>query len=95
VWGQTDHKSNGKGIMGCIKQIMQPKVSHIKKMSNNHSHKKSNEDKLMMFQYLRKLKPFAITAGQHHDHFLDIALSRTTINMRNFFKWLQKHKKQI
>jgi hypothetical protein len=67
-----------------------------KKMSNNHSHKKSNEDKLMMFQDLRKLKPFAITAGQHHDHFADIALSPTsTINMRNFFKWLQKHKKQI
>jgi hypothetical protein len=50
----------------------------------------------MMFQDLRKLKPFAITAGRHHDHFPDIALSPTsTINMRNFFKWLQKHKKQI
>ena len=89
--GKHDYKSNGlhqanhagKGIK-------------YKKMSNNHSHKKSNEDKSMMFQDLRKLKPFAITAGQHHGHFPDIALSPTsTINMRNFFKWLQKHKKQI
>jgi hypothetical protein len=40
-----------------------------KKMYNNHSHKKSNEDKSMMFQDLRKLKPFAITAGQHHGHY--------------------------
>jgi hypothetical protein len=65
-------------------------------MSNNHSHKKSNEDKLLMFQDLRKLKPFAITASRHHNHFLDIALSpNSTIKMINLFKWLQKHKKQI
>jgi hypothetical protein len=65
-------------------------------MSNNHSHKKSNEDKLLMFQDLKRLKPFAITAGRHHNHFPDIVLSPTnTINMINLFKWLQKRKKQI
>jgi hypothetical protein len=65
-------------------------------MSNNHSHNKSNEDKLLMFQDLRKLKPFAITAGRHHNHCPDIALPQTTTtNMINFFKWLQKRKKQI
>jgi hypothetical protein len=29
--GKHDHKSNGKGIVGCIKQIMQAKASNIKK----------------------------------------------------------------
>jgi hypothetical protein len=49
-----------------------------------------------MLQDLRKLKPFAIISGRHHNHFPDIALSPTsTINMSNFFTWLQKHKKQI
>ena len=29
--GKHDYKSNGKGIVGCIKQIMQVKASNIKK----------------------------------------------------------------
>ncbi len=81
-----------------VKQIVQAmdKASDIKKMSTKHSHKKSIEDELLMLQDLRKLKPFAIISGRHHNHFPDIALSPTsTINMSNFFTWLQKHKKQI
>jgi hypothetical protein len=100
VWGQTRPQNNEKGIEGCSRceANLAGNRQGVKyqKISNNHSHKKSNEDELLMFQDLRKLKPFAITAGQHHNHFPDIALLPTsTINMSNFFKWLQMHKKQI
>ncbi|CAB3985371.1 Hypothetical predicted protein [Paramuricea clavata] len=81
-----------------VKQIVQAmeKASNIKKISNKHSYKKSNEDESPMFQDLRKLKPFAITSGRHRNHFHDIALSPTSnIKISNFFKWLQKHKRQI
>ena len=68
----------------------------IHEVSKVHSKRCSNEDDMSMLQDLRKLRPFERTLGRHHMHIQEISVSPTSsLNMRDFFAWLQRHKKQI
>ena len=68
----------------------------MKRVSQVHSHKSSEVDELMMVKDLRKIRPFECKPGRSHAHFDQIQVSPTsTIEMKNLFIWLEKHKKQI
>ena len=79
-------------------QIIQKvnEVTNVKPTSRVHTHKDSSEEEAMMLQDIRKLQPFKTKPGRYHQHFPDIRVSPTsTVNMKNLFEWLEKHKKQI
>ena len=65
-------------------------------VSQVHSHKSSQVDELMMVKDLREIRPFESKPGRNHANFDQIQVSPTsTIEMKNLFIWLEKHKKQI
>jgi len=51
---------------------------------------------MMMLADLRKLRPFTVVSGRSHQHFSDIEISSTSsLDMGDFYTWLEKHKQQI
>ena len=71
-------------------------ASKISKVSQVHGHNSSAEDELSMVNDLRKMNPFKRTPGRQHAHFDQMLVSPSSrLDMKSFFTWLQKHKKQI
>jgi len=72
------------------------KATNIHKRSHAHSTRSSVEDEMMMLADLRKLRPFTVVSGRSHQHFSDIEISSTSsLDMGDFYTWLEKHKQQI
>lgn len=82
------------GIQQIVKNVNE--VSNVKRVSQAHTHKSAAEDKMMMVNDLRKIKPFERKPGRKHAHFEEIQVSPTSgLDMKNLFMWLERHKKQI
>jgi hypothetical protein len=94
VKAMTRASKAAAGIQQIVKRLNSE--SDIKRVSQVHSHKSSTEDELLMVKDLQEIKPFMRMPGRHHAHFDQMQVSPSSgVDMKSFFKWLEKHKKQI
>ena len=72
------------------------KTIKVEKVSVQHATRDSLKDEKEMVEDIIKLNPFHHIEGRSHEHFPDIKRSPLRyLNVVDFHKWLEKHKKEI